>query len=64
MTELKCKNCGAPIRRDGVCEYCGSVYQVDYAYHFPVMEYEPLSKFVMASSACVYRDEKGRLCRG
>lgn len=28
MKELKCKNCGAPLRSDGVCEYCGSVYQI------------------------------------
>lgn len=27
MKELNCKNCGAPLRSDGVCEYCGSVYQ-------------------------------------
>ena len=32
MTELKCKNCGGPLRRTGLdakCEYCGSVYQLD-----------------------------------
>ena len=29
MLELTCKNCGAPLRWDGKCEYCGSVYKID-----------------------------------
>lgn len=28
MTELKCKNCGAPLTKDGKCQYCGSVYDI------------------------------------
>lgn len=29
MEELKCKNCGAPLARDGHCEYCGAQYRID-----------------------------------
>jgi hypothetical protein len=29
MKELKCKNCGAPLRPDGFCEYCGTHYKFD-----------------------------------
>jgi len=28
MIELKCTSCGAPLTRDGRCEYCGSLYKV------------------------------------
>lgn len=42
MKELKCKNCGAPLRSDGVCEYCGSVYQISSdSPILPVLLYEP-----------------------
>jgi len=30
MKELKCKNCGAPLERNGKCSYCGSVFEVSY----------------------------------
>ena len=29
MTELNCRNCGAPLNRDGKCAYCGSVYRIE-----------------------------------
>ena len=42
MKELKCKNCGAPLRSDGVCEYCGSVYQISSdPTILPVLIHEP-----------------------
>lgn len=33
MIELKCKNCGATLRPDGKCEYCGSVFRFDSLTH-------------------------------
>ena len=30
MKELKCKNCGAPLERNGKCSYCGSVFEISY----------------------------------
>lgn len=42
MKELKCKNCGAPLRSDGVCEYCGSIYQISKDSNIlPVLVHEP-----------------------
>lgn len=42
MKELKCKNCGAPLRKDGVCEYCGSIYQISNdPTILPVLIHEP-----------------------
>lgn len=36
MEEMKCKSCGAPLKRRGsgewICEYCGAVYRVDESY--------------------------------
>ena len=29
MTELNCRNCGAPLDRGGKCAYCGSVYRIE-----------------------------------
>lgn len=30
MIERKCKNCGAPLERNGKCSYCGSVFEISY----------------------------------
>ena len=44
LTELKCTNCNAPLRRDGEeyrCEHCGARYKVEGdAYDFHVIQVE------------------------
>ena len=69
MTELKCRNCGAPLRQDGKCEYCGSVFYDDRIFVRPnpftlsLMETSACS-YMMVSSACCYIDEEGRVRSG
>ena len=29
MEKLTCKNCGAPLRSDGHCPYCGTIYRIE-----------------------------------
>ncbi len=29
MEQLICKSCGAPLRADGKCEYCGAIYRFE-----------------------------------
>ncbi len=29
MEKLTCKNCGAPLNRDGKCSYCGTIYRIE-----------------------------------
>ena len=38
MEELKCQNCGATLRKDGVCEYCGSRYRIERPNQFQPFE--------------------------
>lgn len=53
MKELKCKNCGAPLRRDGVCEYCGSVYQISNDPSIlPILIHEPRA-ITLEANICV-----------
>jgi len=41
MEELKCKNCGAPLTREGKCEYCGSRFHVEQTFGgFHIIEIE------------------------
>ena len=78
MTELKCRNCGAPLRQDGKCEYCGSVFYYDFdfivygddrifvrpnPFTLSLMESSACS-YMMVSSACCYIDEEGRVRSG
>ena len=28
MEKLTCQNCGAPLKRNGECPYCGTIYQI------------------------------------
>ena len=30
MEQLICKSCGAPLRADGKCEYCGAIYRFEH----------------------------------
>lgn len=47
MKELKCKNCGATLRPDGKCEYCGSVFLLDDFGHIRVA-YAPQTQVLSA----------------
>lgn len=51
MTELKCKNCGAPLRQDGRCEYCGSVFVLEA---FERAAYREKEAFECLPSACCF----------
>lgn len=30
MEKLTCKNCGAPLDKNGKCSYCGTIYKIEY----------------------------------
>ena len=47
MKELKCKNCGAPLRPDGKCEYCGSVFIPDGFGHVQIV-HDPRAQVLSA----------------
>ena len=40
MEQLQCKSCGAPLTRDGRCEYCGARYRIERAEKVHVVELE------------------------
>lgn len=62
MEEMKCKSCGAPLKRRGsgelICEYCGAVYRVDESYPAEIRFVEVQQAPTMTLAAQVrYPDE-------
>jgi len=65
MEELKCKNCGATLREDGVCEYCGSRYRIERPDQFHPYEIKYVEvaapKVETLSAEVAVRDDDMRL---
>ena len=36
MEKLTCKNCGAPLDKNGKCSYCGTIYKIEHDPILPV----------------------------
>ena len=60
MKELKCKNCGAPLTRDGKCEYCGARYQIEPAFGETIHVMEILPPQAQTIGAEVVQDKYER----
>lgn len=57
MEQLICKSCGAPLRADGKCEYCGAIYRfANNTMQTVAIEICHPEVVPLTATACIHRD--------